>query len=114
MKQVTGATPIAPNIPHYYSHSYSYYYPYSYSYSSTHTPLLILTLILILIPILILILILPGNITYQQVTGATPTLLVRARGLHMVEQHVVDETGRAVPAALFDIATYLFHNAGEY
>ena len=58
-----------------------------------------------------------GQLTFEtkdksyKVTGSTPSLLVRARGLHMVEQHVVDETGRALPAALFDIATYLFHNA---
>lgn len=51
--------------------------------------------------------------TYKVAGPTTPSLLVRARGLHMVEEHVIDESGRAVPATLFDIASYLFHNSGE-
>jgi malate synthase len=41
------------------------------------------------------------------------TLLVRARGIHMLEMHVVDEANRPMPAGLFDIAMYMFHNAQE-
>lgn len=39
------------------------------------------------------------------------TLHVRARGMHMYEHHVVDEAGRPIPAGLFDIAMFMFHNA---
>jgi len=50
--------------------------------------------------------------TYEvKAGGPTPTLLVRARGLHMVEEHVIDGEGHVVPATLFDYAAYLFHNA---
>jgi malate synthase A len=42
----------------------------------------------------------------------TATLLVRPRGLHLVEAHVeVDQ--RPVPASLFDFGIFLFHNAAE-
>jgi malate synthase len=40
----------------------------------------------------------------------TATLIVRPRGLHLVERHVVVK-GRPVPAALFDVALFLHHNA---
>jgi malate synthase len=42
----------------------------------------------------------------------TATLLVRPRGLHLVEAHLQVD-GRAVPASLFDFGLYLFHNARE-
>ena len=29
----------------------------------------------------------------------------------MFESHVVDESGRPIPAGLFDISMYMFHNA---
>src|SRR5262249_35440607 len=40
------------------------------------------------------------------------TLIVRPRGLHLLERHVVAH-GRAVPASLFDAGLFLFHNANE-
>jgi malate synthase len=39
-------------------------------------------------------------------------LLVRPRGLHLPERHLLID-GRAVPGALFDFGLYLFHNASE-
>jgi malate synthase len=38
------------------------------------------------------------------------TLIVRPRGLHLAEKHVVLD-GRAVSASIFDFGLYLFHNA---
>lgn len=43
---------------------------------------------------------------------ARATLLVRPRGLHLPEAHLVLD-GRPVPAALVDFGLYLFHNAAE-
>jgi malate synthase len=40
----------------------------------------------------------------------TPTILVRPRGWHLDEDHLVLE-GRPVPASLVDFGLYLFHNA---
>ena len=40
----------------------------------------------------------------------TATLLVRPRGWHLVEQHVLID-GEPVSAAIFDFALYFFHNA---
>ncbi|MFL6264422.1 MAG: malate synthase A [Thermoanaerobaculia bacterium] len=40
------------------------------------------------------------------------TLLVRPRGWHLVERHVLVE-GRPVSASLFDFGLYFFHNAAE-
>lgn len=40
----------------------------------------------------------------------TATLIVRPRGWHLPEKHVLVD-GRPVPAALFDFGLYLFHNA---
>jgi malate synthase len=40
------------------------------------------------------------------------TLLVRPRGLHLVERHCL-VAGRPVPASLFDVTLFLFHNARE-
>lgn len=42
----------------------------------------------------------------------TATLLVRPRGLHLVEAHLQVD-GKAVPASLFDFGLYFFHNARE-
>ncbi|HEV2500504.1 MAG TPA: malate synthase A [Terriglobia bacterium] len=40
----------------------------------------------------------------------TATLLVRPRGLHLVEKHVLVD-GAPVPGSLFDFGLYFFHNA---
>lgn len=40
----------------------------------------------------------------------TATLLVRPRGLHLVEKHVVVD-GKPVPGSLFDFGLFFFHNA---
>ncbi len=40
------------------------------------------------------------------------TLLVRPRGLHLPESHVVVD-GREIPGSLFDFGLYFFHNAKE-
>ena len=40
----------------------------------------------------------------------TAKLLVRPRGLHLVEKHLLVD-GQGVPASLFDFGLYLFHNA---
>ena len=52
-----------------------------------------------------------GPSTAYTVNENAATLLVRARGVHMYEKHVVDEAGRPIPAGLFDIAMYMYHNA---
>ena len=42
----------------------------------------------------------------------TSTLIVRPRGWHLLEEHVVDdETGNAISASIFDFALFLYHNA---
>ena len=61
-----------------------------------------------------------GKITYLDVaTGKryqlgerTATLMVRPRGWHLHEKHVVVD-GWPMSASLFDFGLYLFHNAGE-
>lgn len=59
-----------------------------------------------------------GTLTFKKPDGqqytvnANPSALhVRVRGVHMYEKHIIDESGRPMPASLFDIATYLYHNA---
>jgi malate synthase len=42
----------------------------------------------------------------------TATLVVRPRGWHLVEKHILVD-GRPVPGAVVDFALYLVHNAGE-
>ena len=42
----------------------------------------------------------------------TATLMMRPRGLHLVEAHLLVD-GKAVPAALFDFGLFCFHNARE-
>jgi malate synthase len=39
----------------------------------------------------------------------TSTLIVRPRGLHLLEKHVQVD-GKAVPACIFDLAIFVFHN----
>ncbi|HEY5223951.1 MAG TPA: malate synthase A [Microbacteriaceae bacterium] len=49
------------------------------------------------------------------VRGATPTIVMRPRGWHLVEKHLtfIDRTGRALPASasLTDFGLYFWHNA---
>ena len=59
------------------------------------------------------------TITYASPEGkayalnaATATLLVRPRGLHLPEQHVL-VAGEPVPGSLFDLGLFTFHNAAE-
>jgi malate synthase A len=42
----------------------------------------------------------------------TAVLMVRPRGLHLVEKHVLVD-GKPIPGALFDFGLYFFHNAKE-
>src|SRR5207302_9714126 len=42
----------------------------------------------------------------------TATLVVRPRGWHLLEKHVLVD-GKPVSASLFDFALYFFHNAKE-
>ena len=42
----------------------------------------------------------------------TATLMVRPRGLHLVEAHLLVD-GKAVPGSLFDFGLFFFHNARE-
>ena len=42
----------------------------------------------------------------------TATLLVRPRGWHLPEKHVLVD-GKAIPGSLFDFGVYFFHNARE-
>ena len=52
-----------------------------------------------------------GGKSYE--LGANPAvLMVRPRGLHLVERHLQVD-GLPVPAALFDAGLFLFHNAAE-
>ncbi|MGP3775044.1 malate synthase A [Streptomyces sp. SDT5-1] len=39
------------------------------------------------------------------------TVVMRPRGWHLDERHLVDENGKAVPGALVDFGLYFFHNA---
>ena len=40
-------------------------------------------------------------------------MCIRPRGLHLFESHVIDEAGRHIPAGLFDICMYMFHNGAK-
>ncbi len=44
--------------------------------------------------------------------GEVATLLVRPRGLHLLEKHLLVD-GRPVPGSLVDFGLYFFHNAAE-
>jgi len=47
-----------------------------------------------------------------RLNAQTATLVVRPRGWHLVEKHVLVD-GRPVSASLFDFGLYFFHNAAE-
>ena len=47
---------------------------------------------------------------YEVTNDKPPTLLVRARGLHMFEENVINENNTPIQATMFDIGTHLFNN----
>ena len=47
---------------------------------------------------------------HYELNESTATLLVRPRGWHLPEKHIVFN-GKAVPGAFVDFGLYLFHNA---
>ena len=47
-----------------------------------------------------------------RLNGRVATLMVRPRGLHLPESHL-EVAGQPVPACLFDIGLFLYHNARE-
>ncbi len=49
---------------------------------------------------------------YELPEGKLATLIVRPRGWHLVERHLLVD-GEPVSASIFDFAVYLFHNADE-
>lgn len=57
----------------------------------------------------------PEGKRYEVTADRTPTIVMRPRGWHMVEQHIrfTDRTGRAMSASgsLVDFGLYFFHNA---
>ncbi|GAA1962794.1 malate synthase A [Microbacterium deminutum] len=59
----------------------------------------------------------PEGKLYEVTAGETPTIVMRPRGWHLVEQHIrfIDRTGRALSASgsLVDFGLYFFHNATE-
>jgi malate synthase len=56
----------------------------------------------------------PGaNDKVYNVVANPATMIVRPRGLHMLEKHIIDESGRPAPANLIDIVMYMFHNAKD-
>ena len=54
----------------------------------------------------------PATHKEYRLANRTATLLVRPRGLHLIERHVQVD-GRPVPGAFFDFGLYFFHNAKE-
>ncbi|HYR68774.1 MAG TPA: malate synthase A [Candidatus Dormibacteraeota bacterium] len=52
----------------------------------------------------------PTSGKQYRLNEVTATLLVRPRGLHLPERHVVID-GKPVPGCLFDFGLYFFHNA---
>jgi malate synthase len=54
----------------------------------------------------------PATHRTYRLNERTATLMVRPRGLHLVERHL-DLEGAPVPACLFDAGLFLFHNARE-
>ena len=54
----------------------------------------------------------PGGQTLQLWTSQLATLVVRPRGWHLEEKHVLLD-GEPVSASLFDFGLYFFHNARE-
>jgi malate synthase len=53
-----------------------------------------------------------GNGKFYKLNEKIATLLVRPRGWHMEEKHVLVD-GQAMSASLFDFGLYFFHNAKE-
>jgi malate synthase len=53
-----------------------------------------------------------ANGKHYALNEQTATLIVRPRGWHLPEKHILLE-GRPVPGALVDFGLYLFHNAAE-
>lgn len=51
----------------------------------------------------------PNTGRHYQLNEEVATLLVRPRGWHLFEKHMLVD-GRQVPAGIFDFALYLFHN----
>lgn len=51
-----------------------------------------------------------SNNKYIINNNTCPTLFVRTRGLHMFEQHIVNDENTPIQATLFDIGTHLFNN----
>jgi malate synthase len=54
----------------------------------------------------------PASGKEYRLNDRTATLLVRPRGLHLPERHLLVE-GKPVPGCLFDFGLYFFHNARE-
>ena len=54
----------------------------------------------------------PGAARRYALDDQIATLMVRPRGWHLLEKHVLVD-GQPVPAALFDFGLYFFHNARE-
>ncbi|HVP15263.1 MAG TPA: malate synthase A [Terriglobales bacterium] len=54
----------------------------------------------------------PGTGKAYRLNERLATLMVRPRGLHLTERHLVVD-GRPIPAALFDFGLFFFHNAAE-
>ena len=52
----------------------------------------------------------PGNGKFYELNDETATLLVRPRGWHLEEKHVLVD-GRPISASLFDFGLFFFHNA---
>ena len=52
----------------------------------------------------------PGSAKHYQLNEHTAVLIVRPRGLHLVERHLLVD-GQPVAACLFDAAMFLYHNA---
>ena len=52
----------------------------------------------------------PVSEKVYELKAPVATLMVRPRGLHLVEKHV-DVDGQAMPASLFDFGLHFFHNA---
>ncbi len=53
-----------------------------------------------------------NGIRHYRLNDRTATLLVRPRGWHLLEKHLLVD-GRPVSASLFDFALFFFHNAKE-
>ncbi len=52
----------------------------------------------------------PGSGKHYKLNPGVATLLIRPRGWHLTEKHVLVD-GEAISASLFDFGLYLFHNA---